>query len=200
MRLWTGFWVLCFLLTYSASGYALSVRSGKMLETNAPAKAISESEVFKVEKPAGAKTIIPRHCVSEMLGVEFGCNPDWKLTRNGKKFAITISEHPRVTVVVEESEQKLRFLSELTREALASYGRYADNFTVNRMTICQREGVEVTGNLHSDPTAVVHDYYILDHHQLHLVEFTAASQDAWNQYQQVIADFVISLNIREISL
>ena len=133
-------------------------------------------------------------CVSEEVGITFACDPHWKLNRLGKVLKIVISETPRVEMAIEETDQKIRFMSELSREALAEMGRYEDNFNVERLRHCERETVKVNGYLKGDPETRISDFYLVDHAHIHSIKFTVEPEEAWDEYKWLIKEIVDSLS------
>lgn len=132
-------------------------------------------------------------CISHETGVAFACLPTWKLHRKGRVLKVIVSRSPRVEVDIEETDQKVRFLHELTREALASSGRYADGFHIERFSYCDRETVKVNGYLKGDPVKRVSDFYLIDHLNIHSIKFTAQSTQAWEEYKFIIKQIVESV-------
>lgn len=138
-------------------------------------------------------SLVLQKCVSRETGIAFACLPQWKREHDGKILRVIISESPRVDVVIEETDQKVRFLSELSQDALASLGRYADGFNIERFRYCDRETVKVNGYLKADPNKRVSDFYLVDHQVIHSIKFTADSKEAWEEYKFVIKQIVESV-------
>lgn len=132
-------------------------------------------------------------CISQETGIQFACDPDWKLKRMGRTLTITISEVPLVEMVVEESDRKIRFPHELTREALTDMGRYEYDFFIERFRHCDRETVKVNGRLKGQPGTRVSDFYMTDHFVLHSVKFTVAPEAAWEDYKWLVKEIVDSV-------
>ncbi len=133
-------------------------------------------------------------CKSHEVGIVFACDPLWKLSREPKKLTIIISEQPMVNVVIEELEQSVHYMSELSRDALNSTGRYADGFHIERFRHCDRETVKVNGFLKGYPNVRVSDFYLQDHLHLHSVKFTLDPKESWDKFQWIIKDIVDSIN------
>ncbi|HLF17756.1 MAG TPA: hypothetical protein VI749_02565 [Candidatus Omnitrophota bacterium] len=139
-------------------------------------------------------------CVSERAGVSFLCDPSWKLNQQGRTLTITIAEEPKVTMVVEETEQAVHFMSELSRSGLESMGRYAPGFHIERFRHCERETVKVNGYLKDDPATRVSDFYLLDHLHLHAVKFSVTPQEVWEDYKWVVKKIVDNIEFRGYEL
>lgn len=132
-------------------------------------------------------------CVSKEIGARFKCDPAWPLAQQGKTMKVTISKDPSVTMVLEESDLKTHFISELTHNAFASLGRYEDGFFVERQERCQREAIKVNGYLKGHPDVRVSDFYLIDHLQMHTVRFTVAPKEAWEDYKWLVKATIDSL-------
>ena len=141
----------------------------------------------------GQSPVALQKCTSKETGIAFACLPQWKLEQRDNGLRVIISETPNVDVVIEETDQKVRFLSELNRNALDSSGRYADGFHVDRFRYCDRETVKVNGYLKSDPRKRVSDFFLVEHLTIHSIKFTADSQEAWEEYKFVIKQIVESV-------
>lgn len=133
------------------------------------------------------------NCVSEEAGIKFACNPNWKLSREGKMLTITVSLIPQVQFVIEEANLNLKFLSDFSRKAIASLGRFKDDFVIDRIENCGRETVNVSGYLKNDSETKVSDFFMLDHNNLHSVQFTVKPKESWTDYEPLIKKVINSL-------
>lgn len=143
--------------------------------------------------PEGKAAMVLQKCVSNETGIAFACLPQWKLVQKGKSLRVVISESPNVDVLIEGTDQKVRFISELSRDALNSLGRYAGGFSIERFRYCDRETVKVNGYLKSDPQKRISDFYLIENSLIHSIKFTADSQEAWEEYKFVIKQIVESV-------
>lgn len=143
--------------------------------------------------PAAQQVVAMQKCVSQETGVAFACLPSWKMEHHDNVLKVYISTSPLVEVDIQETDQKVRFMSELTRDALAGLGRYQDDFHVERFRYCDRETVKVNGYLKSDPAKRVSDFYLVDHQKIHSVKFTAASAEVWEEHKFLIKQIVESV-------
>ena len=125
-------------------------------------------------------------CVSQEAGITFGCDSSWKLNRKEKKLRVTISEIPHIEMNIEENDQTLRFMSELTHDALASLGRYEEGFVIKRIFYCNREAVKVSGYLKGDSNTFVLDFFLMDHQNIHSVKFTVRPKEEIQNYGGLI--------------
>ncbi|MBP9855502.1 MAG: hypothetical protein KBD53_11600 [Candidatus Omnitrophica bacterium] len=132
-------------------------------------------------------------CVSEVVGIRFACNPNWKLIRLEKMLKIQVSFVPKVEIIIEEDNLRLRFISDFSRRAIASLEKFEDNFDIQRVEHCSRETVSVTGYLKGDTDTKVHDLFMVDHHNLHSVEFTVKPKDSWIEYEELFQKVINSL-------
>lgn len=133
-------------------------------------------------------------CTSNEVGIVFACDPSWKLDRQDKTLKITISKVPLVEMIVEKSDQKIHFISELNEEAFASMGRYEKGFHFEHLTHCDRETIKINGYLKGHPQARVSDFYLIDHLHLHSVKFTVDPKEAWEEYKWLIKGITDSMN------
>jgi hypothetical protein len=132
-------------------------------------------------------------CVGEEAGISFVCNPNWKLSRQGKTLNILLSLIPRVEIIIGEKDTNLHFLSELSREGISNLGRFEEGFDVEHIVQCNRETIKVAGLLKDDSQTKVLAYFMIDHLNLHSVQFTVKPKEEWPQYEGLIAKVIDSL-------
>lgn len=133
-------------------------------------------------------------CVSEETGIVFACDPAWHKTHQGNKMTVIINAAPRIEMILEEDSQKLHFMSELSRRAFESMGRYEDGFHLEHLTHCGRETIKINGYLFGQPNTRVSDFYLIDHAQLHFIRFAVDPKESWDEYKWLIKRIIDSVS------
>jgi hypothetical protein len=95
---------------------------------------------------------------------------------------------------IEETDQKIHYMSEFSKEAFLAMGRYEDDIHVEHQTRCGREAVKVNGYLKGKPHIRVSDFYLVNHLYVHAVKFTIDPKEAFEDYKWLIKEVVDSLN------
>ncbi len=145
----------------------------------------------KLDAPFGEhkqRNVLKSRCQSELLGVEFLCEPYWKLERKENFLKVTISIHPRVVFTVEETDQTIGFMHQLSRKAIEEMDRYAKGFAIERITYCNRETIKVKGYAKDNLNKRLSDFYLLDHLKLHMIRFSVEPKANWKDYKFLIKD------------
>lgn len=125
-------------------------------------------------------------CRSDLLGVEFLCNAEWKLDRGENYAKIIISSDPLIIMSIEQTGVKISFASQLYRNAVSDMDRYSDNFGIEKIEYCDREALRVAGFDKNDPNIMYLDYYLSDHAELYAIKFSFESGDVFKQNKKLI--------------
>lgn len=132
-------------------------------------------------------------CTDQKLGIQFSCDPDWKIETDENVLMVIMSDHPSVTMTITKTYPAPSSLDELTMPALKEIGGYADGFTVYRMVLNDRSLVEVRGVSAKIPDLQLHDYYFLDGQNLFGILFAVEPFDALSAYDSLIKSIISSL-------
>jgi hypothetical protein len=133
-------------------------------------------------------------CSDAKLGVQFLCNPDWKIETETNVLLIIIAEEPSITMTITKEEFALESLDDLTMPVLKEIGSYADGLQVSRTMLNDRAVIEVKGVSKKMPDLQLHDYYLIERSHLYGVLFSAPSQEALASYEPLIQKIIGSFS------
>jgi hypothetical protein len=123
------------------------------------------------------------HCFDESFGLKILCNPDWALEEADNAFMMIISADPAVTVTVVKIDSKIRFLGQLTRDAIQEIGQYASGFQYDYVDLAGEKAYKVKALSKKYPEIRLLDYYLVHEGQLYGLLFSISPKEAWDNYQ-----------------
>ena len=136
-----------------------------------------------------------RVCTNRVVGVEFLCNPDWKIDMSSEASLIVISANPDVSLIIAKIPSRFRFLAQIQSADFLELKQYANGFVKEQTKLANQDAIMVKALSQDTPPKRLLDYFFIKDSMLYTVLFSVNPQEKWDDYKLLIKTIAQSIEL-----
>lgn len=147
-----------------------------------------------VNERSGSTGVLLKDCLESNLRMKYLCDFAWRDSAEDQYGVYyEINTNPRVVFRIVKFDLDILYIQQLSKERLASLGRYQDGFRTEEVSIAGTKAIKVKAFAIDDNQTRLSDYYFVRDKILYAVLFSVNPKEKWDEYQFIFQEIAQSL-------